>query len=194
MAQATQRHNSVQDMLAAQLTRKGLRPNVNRALPGTSVRPDIEVTLNGARLMIDVAVAFDDPVNLEAAYTRKVEKYQEHGVILPLVVGSLGSWYPPNDDIRGVLGLNARSWAVFRRRARLMAIRGSMAMIRDHLKVGYDYMPDPESLNGPEMHTDAIHVDNIDNIDELNRVQPSDPGSEEEEDVRPAGFPGHLAK
>ena len=66
-------------MLVAQLTRNGLRPNVNRALPGTSVRPDIEVTLNGARLMIDVAVAFDDPVNLEAAYTRKVEKYQEHG-------------------------------------------------------------------------------------------------------------------
>jgi Reverse transcriptase (RNA-dependent DNA polymerase) len=190
LAQATQRHNSVQDMLVAQLTRKGLRPNVNRALPGTSIRPDIEVTLNGARLMIDVVVAFDDPVKLEAAYKRKVEKYQEHGVILPLVVGSLGSWYPPNDDIRGVLGLNARSWAVFRRRARLAAIKGSMAMLRDHLKVSYDYVADPESLNGPEMHTDAIHVEII---SELNRVQPSDPESEEEDDLRPVDFPGHCA-
>jgi hypothetical protein len=140
--------------------------------------------------MIDVVVAFDDPVNLEAAYKRKVEKYQEHGVILPLVVGSLGSWYPPNDDIRGVLGLNARSWAVFRRRARLAAIKGSMAMLRDHLKVSYDYVADPESWNGPEMHTDAIHVENI---TELNRVQPSDPESEEEDDLRPIDFPGHRA-
>jgi hypothetical protein len=55
-------------------------------LPGSSIRPDIEVTLNGARLMIDVVVAFDDPVNLEVAYKRKLEKYQEHGVILPLYI------------------------------------------------------------------------------------------------------------
>ena len=34
----------------------------------------------------------------------KVEKYQIFGNILPLVVGSLGSWYPRDDDIKSFLG------------------------------------------------------------------------------------------
>jgi hypothetical protein len=84
--------------------------------------------------MIDVAVSYDNLGNLEAAYSRKVAKYQHLGRVVPLVVGSLGSWLPSNDDIRSLLGIDGRSWAIFRRKARLAAIQGSMSIIREHLK------------------------------------------------------------
>ena len=83
--------------------------------------------------MIDVAVSYDIPENLEAAYTRKVVKYQHLGQVLPLVLGSLGSWHPLNDDIRSLLAIDHRSWSAFRRKSRLAAIRGYMEMVKKHL-------------------------------------------------------------
>jgi len=83
--------------------------------------------------MIDVAVSYDIPENLEAAYTRKVVKYQHLGQVLPLVLGSLGSWHPLNDDIRSLLAIDHRSWSAFRRKSRLAAIHGSMEMVKKHL-------------------------------------------------------------
>ena len=83
--------------------------------------------------MIDVAVSYDIEDYLEAAYNRKVAKYQHLGRVFPLiVVGSLGSRYPANDNIRSLLASNGRRWATFGRKARVAVIHGSMSIIRDH--------------------------------------------------------------
>ena len=134
----TERHNSVLGLLEQLMTRYGLQAKVNRRLEGTDLRPDVELSIAGARLMIDVAVSYDTPENLKSAHDRKVDKYLVHGNIKPLIVGSLGSWYPNNDEIRSLLGIHPRSWAVFRRKARLLAIQGSTALLRQHLKRSYD--------------------------------------------------------
>ncbi|KZS00287.1 Uncharacterized protein APZ42_003472, partial [Daphnia magna] len=62
------------------------------------------------------------------------------------VVGSLGSWYPRNDEIRSILGINGRSWGAFRFKARLAAIHGSMEMVCAHFHHG---APNPEAEDIP---------------------------------------------
>ena len=86
-----------------------------------------------SRVLIDVNVPYDNIGNLEIAFNRKVTKYMTLGNILPLVVGSLGSWHPRNDDIRSLLGIDGRTWGLFRKKARLAAIQGSMAIVHDHI-------------------------------------------------------------
>ena len=130
---ATQRHDAVLELLFKLLTRKGYAATINRELPESRLRPDVELQVSGSRLMIDVAISYDHSENLEAAYTRKVLKYQHLGQVQPLIVGSLGSWYSLNEDIRSLLAIDHRSWAAFRRKARLAAIKGSMEMVRKHL-------------------------------------------------------------
>ena len=130
---ATSRHDAVLGLLHQLLTRKGLTASINRAVPGQSLRPDVELQFAGARLMLDVVVSYDTPSNMEAAFRRKVDKYMTLGNILPLVVGSLGSWYPRNDEIRSLLNISGRSWCAFKRKARIAAIQGSMLMIRNHM-------------------------------------------------------------
>ncbi|KAK4009349.1 hypothetical protein OUZ56_018466 [Daphnia magna] len=76
--------------------------------------------------MVNVVVCYDQPGSMENAYQRKYDKYSSHGRILPLVVGSLGSWHPRNDEIHSILGINGRSGNAFRFKAQLAAIQGSM--------------------------------------------------------------------
>jgi hypothetical protein len=121
------------ELLFKLLTRKGYAATINRELPESRLRPDVELQVSGSRLMIDVAISYDHSENLEAAYTRKVLKYEHLGQVQPLVVGSLGSWYPLNEDIRSLLAIDHRSWSAFRRKSRLVAIKGSMEMVRKHL-------------------------------------------------------------
>jgi hypothetical protein len=83
--------------------------------------------------MIDVAISYDHSENLEAAYARKVLKYEHLGQVQPLVVGYLGSWYPLNEDIRSLLAIDHLRWSAFRRKSRLAANKGSMEMVRKHL-------------------------------------------------------------
>ena len=130
---ATSRHDTVLSLLHRLLTKKGLTVSINRAVPGQSLRPDVELQYAGARLMLDVAVSYDTPASMEAAFRRKVDKYMTLGNILPLVVGSLGSWYPRNDEIKSFLNIDGRSWCAFKKKVRIAAIQGSMAMIRNHL-------------------------------------------------------------
>ena len=130
---ATQRHDAVLELFHHLLSRKGYAATINRRLPETRLRPEVELQVSGSRLMINVAVSYDLQENLEAAYTRKVVKYQHLGQVLPLVLGSLGSWHPLNDDIRSLLAIDHRSWSAFRRKSRLAAIHGSMEMVKKHL-------------------------------------------------------------
>ncbi|KAK4024549.1 hypothetical protein OUZ56_009971 [Daphnia magna] len=133
--------------------RKGKRDRghdvtINNAIPGKRLGPDVEFQLSGSRVMVDVVVCYDQPGSMENAYQRKYDKYSSHGRILPLVVGSLGSWYPRNDEIRSILGINGRSWGAFRFKARLTAIQGSMDMVCAHFHHG---APNPEAENIPPL-------------------------------------------
>ena len=54
--------------------------------------------MNGSRLLVDVAVSYDIPENLDRPYNRKQENYHHLGTILPPVVRSLNEsslqiWY-----------------------------------------------------------------------------------------------------
>ena len=83
--------------------------------------------------MIDVTVAHDRKDNTEAAYQRKIDRYESFGIIKPLVVGSLGFWHPKNDEIRSIVGINHNLWTKLRRAARTIAIEHSMEIIHDHI-------------------------------------------------------------
>jgi hypothetical protein len=106
----------------------------------------LELELSGSRVMVNVVVSFDQPGSMENAYKRKFEKYSSLGMILPLVVGSFGSWYPKNDDIRSILGIDERSWDAFRFKARSAAIQGSMDMLCAHFHYG---TTNPEAEDNP---------------------------------------------
>jgi len=162
---STKRHDSVLTLLARLLQRKGLQVSVNRALPGQRLRPDIELDLSGSRVLIDVAVSYDTTPNLEAAFHRKVSKYEALGRIFPLVVGSLGAWFPRNDDIKSILGIDGRSWSAFRQKARVAAVKGSTCIIASHLSgsdPGLEEQP-PASSPPASDHTDDDDQPNGDN-------------------------------
>jgi hypothetical protein len=54
-------------------------------------------------------------------------------LILPLVVGSLGSWLPSNDEIALALGVSERKWQSMKKKMTLLAIQGSTRIIAKHL-------------------------------------------------------------
>ena len=125
------RHDMVLDALVPLLLSAGHHPTVNRNTT-EGQRPDILIAGNPP-LVIDVAVPFDRVDNLQRAAESKAAKYSNIGRVFPLVVGSLGSWLPANDDIRQAFGIGGRRWNAFRRTARLLAIRGSTEIIKSHL-------------------------------------------------------------
>ena len=129
----TKRHDAILQQLHQVIARKGYAAKVNRAIAGQRLRPDLEMIVNGTRVMVYVVVAFDIPENLAAAFNRKIEKYQSFGKILPLVVGSLGSWPSSNNDIMSFLKLDSRIWKTFTRKAKLTAIQHTMCVIRCHI-------------------------------------------------------------
>ena len=136
LALATKRHNAILNSLAVVLTKKGLETAIDKSFGDTRLRPDLVTKALGTTYMIDVVVAFDDPLHLEEAYKRKKDKYNitSSGMTLPLVVGSTGAWIKSNDDIKTLLGIHAKTWTAFRKLARRLAIEGSMEMIRTHLQ------------------------------------------------------------
>ena len=69
-------------------------PNV-RQEDGRSI-PDVAVNEGRATVYIDVTVPFDEPANLCHAAEDTREKYGDLGIVLPLVVGALGTWIPEN--------------------------------------------------------------------------------------------------
>ena len=161
LALSTKRHDSILNLLEQLLRKQGLTPTINKAIPGQRLRPDVEFMLSGSRVLIDVNVPYDNEGNLEIAFNRKVTKYMTLGNILPLVVGSLGSWHPRNDEIRSLLGIDGRTWGVFRKKARLAAIQGSMVIIHNHLG-------EPDQDIPAEMSQARIHEDHQNNLGELN--------------------------
>ena len=171
------RHDSIVALLRDLLSKNGKCQQiaVERALPGLSLRPDVQAMLAGTKFFVDVTVAFDSELKMTSAHISKINKYGSHGKVFPLVVGSLGSWSEHNEDLRSFLGIDARRWAKFRLLARSAAIAGSMDIIRSHLTLtrweaaGEDLvlaMPRPEcdpSVND-EYFTDVPFYDPFEDV------------------------------
>ena len=83
--------------------------------------------------MIDLTVPYEGSRNIEAAYHRKVTKYQSFGMIEPLIIGSIGFWHPKNDDIRALAIINPKIWADYRRKIRTIAIEQSLNIFRSYI-------------------------------------------------------------
>jgi hypothetical protein len=107
---------------------------VNQVFGDSSLRPDIVVFSTTPPTIIDLTVPFDAPESLAAGYNRKVEKYGQLGPTLPFVIGALGSWLPSNNSIASALGIRPGAWTALRRICRLLAIRGSIRIISDHIR------------------------------------------------------------
>ncbi|MFO0089667.1 MAG: RNA-directed DNA polymerase, partial [bacterium] len=153
---ATKRHDSILNLLEQLLRKHGLNPTINKEVPGQRLRPDVEFMLSGSRVLIDVNVPYDNEGNLEIAFNRKVTKYMTLGNILPLILGSLGSWHPRNDDISSLLGIDGRTWGAFRKKARLAAIQGSMAIVHSHL--GEPSLDIPTPMSPTRIHGDGQQI------------------------------------
>ncbi len=85
-------------------------------------------------IIIDLTITFDAPESLNAGYARKIEKYSCLGLTLPFVIGALGSWLPSNNTVATSLGIRPTPWRRLRRKCRLMAIQGSVAIINRHIR------------------------------------------------------------
>ena len=129
----TERHDSILKLLAEESSKLGHRFSNNQPVDDTGLKPDLMFTSTSTPIIVDVTVPYDSAAGLEQARVKKIEKYQHLGTVLPLVVGSLGSWLPTNDEIGKALGFNRRRWAYIRRRMRLLAIQGSTRVIEKHL-------------------------------------------------------------
>ncbi|MFO0089556.1 MAG: RNA-directed DNA polymerase, partial [bacterium] len=132
----TDRHNQVLDSLAETIRKSGHHVTVNHAFDHTILRPDLVINSTTPETIIDVTVPLDTAENLNSAHRKKVEKYNNLGEVLPLVVGSLGAWLPSNDAIRDTLNIPPRLWNGFRRRSRFLAIQGTTRIIQRHLHNG----------------------------------------------------------
>jgi hypothetical protein len=74
----------------------------------SALRPDLVVKFTNPPTIIDVAVPISSADGLERAKASKIQKYKLLGLILPLVVGFLGSWLRSNDEIALALGVSER--------------------------------------------------------------------------------------
>ena len=129
-----ERHNNIVHNLAKTLREADYAVEIESSPADSNLRPDITVVKeSGERIMIDVVVAYDSPENLKQAYARKIGKYGQYGLVLPLVVGSLGSWYPENDDIKREFHLPAAKWNRFLNDSIATLIESSVSIVHQHL-------------------------------------------------------------
>lgn len=132
-ALAINRHNSILDIMVEEAEALGHSVSVNRAIDATGLRPDIIVTSTNPAIIIDVTVPLSSAEGLERAREKKIEKYKHLGSVLPLVVGSLGSWLPSNDAIALALSFTGRRWNNLKRKMKLLAIQGTTRIVAKHL-------------------------------------------------------------
>jgi Reverse transcriptase (RNA-dependent DNA polymerase) len=127
------RHNSILELIAEETEKLGHSVSVNLAVGNSGLRPDLVVNSTNPPTIIDVTVPLSSADGLEKAKARKIEKYNHLGLVLPLVVGSLGSWLPSNDEISLALGFSGRKWGILKKKMKLLAIQGTTRIIAKHL-------------------------------------------------------------
>ncbi|GBO09521.1 Retrovirus-related Pol polyprotein from type-1 retrotransposable element R2 [Araneus ventricosus] len=104
----TLRHNCVADRLKKALLTKGTLLAENQCVGPLGKRPDLVFQIGKEIYIIDVTIPFENRYeSFERARQEKIDKYQhlvdqyaKDGVkatVVPIIVGSLGSWDPKND-------------------------------------------------------------------------------------------------
>ena len=114
-----------------------------QAIPGSTGanRPDLSIISpdESSIMLVEVSCPFEgSPTALEDAARSKIEKYEPlrqallqryaSVEILPFIVGSLGSWYPPNDRVLTRLHIGWKYASLMRRLCVVSAIAGSQAI------------------------------------------------------------------
>lgn len=133
------RHNELQNRIVRAIPGRAGTVEVNKAFPGSSLRPDIVLTRpDGEKYIVDVTVAFEDrPAAFERARARKHAKYDPLAAMVSesgtkcfvgaIVVGSLGSWDPKNDHVVKRLGISHKYATLMRK----LICSSSIAWSRD---------------------------------------------------------------
>lgn len=88
------RHNAIQDLLESLLVKQGHNVTINNAIPGQTLRQDVEFRLSGSRVMVDVGVCYDQPGSMENAYQQKTINILRMGGFSPLLSGLLDHGTP----------------------------------------------------------------------------------------------------
>ena len=94
LREMTGRHDRVQTILTDLLWNLGIEAVPKERFEDGRSIPDVAVTEGESRIYIDITVPLDDSANLYRAAADKKEKYGHLEIILPLVVGALGSREP----------------------------------------------------------------------------------------------------
>jgi hypothetical protein len=132
------RHDLVLSEIVKTVTGAGHEVTVNRVFSGSVLRPDIVFSSANPPIIIDLTITLNYPESLDAGYARKIEKYSCLGLTLPFVVGALGSWLPSNNAVAAAFSIHREPWRRFRRKCRLLAIQGSVAIINRHIRGNVD--------------------------------------------------------
>ena len=99
----TLRHNKVQRIVTDLLDIMEVE-YTDSFISSEGLRPDIKITANNTIYIVDITVVFDDVDNLVNAAERKRSKYANLGLVIPIVVGAMGSWLPDNILLKNELG------------------------------------------------------------------------------------------
>ena len=120
LGMARDRHNSVLERIIRAVPEHLGTKRKEQAIPGTSGanRPDLTIVSpdESSIILVEVCCPFEgSPTALEDAANTKLQKYEPLRQTLlqryssvemfPFIVGSLGSWYPPNDRVLSRLTL-----------------------------------------------------------------------------------------
>ena len=137
------RHNTILDRVIRAVPDSLGAKHKEQPLPGTvgDNRPDLTIISpdNTSVILLDVSCPFEGtPLALEEAANAKLIKYEplrqqllrtySSVTIYPFIVGSLGSWYPPNDKVLSALRIIHKYASFMRKLCVMYAIAGSQAI------------------------------------------------------------------
>ena len=93
------------------------------------LRPDIKFTVNNTTCILDTTVVFVEDDSLVKASKRKLSKYANLGLVIPIVVGAMSSWLPDNILLKNELCIPGQLWAIFQSDCSKEAIEGSSKLL-----------------------------------------------------------------
>ena len=135
-----QRHNAVLERLIRAIPQSLGDKFKEQPLPNTTGanRPDLTIIAPDGRsaILVDVCIPFEgSPEALQDAAQEKMRKYEplrqtlltrfECVEVFPFVIGSLGSWFPPNEEVLRKLRIGWKYAILMRRLCVASAIAGS---------------------------------------------------------------------
>ena len=138
-----ERHNTVLERLIRAIPPSMGDKFKEQPLPNTTGanHPDLTVVAPDGRsaLLVDECIPFEgSPEALQEAAQEKLRKYEplrqsllrrfERVEVLPFIVGSLGSWFPPNDEVLHSLRIGRKYAVLMRRLCVASAISGSQTI------------------------------------------------------------------